>query len=127
MPTKRKSATRYSCPKEGAPYSLEELIQAMQDDPALAAFIKEMLCQIHSGSQAEKRDALKCLDSYCTITEDDLKALCIPKVQRNAILDCRCTDTNNPTKAFLLDIPAYVTANLSEKSARRKRVSKRVR
>ena len=91
----------------------------MTDDPDLAIFIHGLLGRAHSEDKDIRDPALECLDTYCEVTDADLRKLDIPLSQRALVNKC-CTDTGgtNPTNVFLLDVPAYVAAKMGGQAAR---------
>ncbi len=107
---------RYACPNTGRKYSLEEIVREMAGNQELAIFIRGLLCQLRGGSDKEKAQARECLETYYTLTDSDLKKLCIPRAQRLTILASRCTECDDNSPMFL-DVPAYVAAT----TRRRKR------
>jgi hypothetical protein len=95
---------KYDCPNKGRTYSLESLVREMARNPALAKFIRRLLCAAHAGDN----NAAECLRSYYKPSDSELKKLCIPTTERTSLLRSDCTVCR--TDLFLLDVPAYVAA-----------------
>src|SRR5438309_9500172 len=96
----KRSATSYKCPNTGPKYSLREIIQKMVDHESFAEFIKNLLCQIHSGTDAEKETAAECLQSYFAPESSELDQLCLTDEEQEKIR-AGCTDSTT-TNAYLL-------------------------
>ncbi len=99
-----KSSYKFPCPnRSGKPTSLEALVRRMRKDEEFAEFIRDLLCDANGGDKEKAKAARDCLDSYYTVTGEDLTALCLPQ----SFLFARCTV---PTKYVLIAVPATALA-----------------
>jgi hypothetical protein len=98
--TQRSVAPQYSCPNSGPPLNLRATIKKMQQDPAFAEFIRNLLCRAHKGDD----EASACLNSYYRPLKSELTALCLSESRIKAMAG-PCTDI---TTYALIDVPAYV-------------------
>lgn len=99
----RSRAATYPCPNPDPPMSLTAIVDRMEDEPAFAEFIRQLLCDSYT-SQA----ARTCLSSYFKPTSSELTDLCIPKgCQPKLQMFCTVIENTNTTTIILLAVPAH--------------------
>jgi len=109
----KRSSPSYQCPNSGPQYNLTQIIEKMLDDESFAKFIKKLLCQMLSANPAQRDEAADCLDSYFAPTSGELDKLCLSEEDQDRMNDTGCTDRT--TKAYLIDVPAYITVNFRDR------------
>lgn len=103
--TSRKTKTRRKSPEfppnPRKPFTLRKIVDRMEDDPAFAQFIKDLLCATNSSDSTEAEAARNCLSSYYRPTDDELVALCLPKKDIKSLQRCTVVTHN-----LLIIVPA---------------------